>query len=147
MVKTNQNITGRNILALLSNSIFRSLAGYISAIKSEWYIYWEVKKNISFWFEFWLDDLWSALTNNKNLQPVSNKRRLIPLSLSPRHTTCEIDTNMIRNHQSVLSIRFSRTSILIFINSAMFQRNIWCLLAIPNTRYDSSYRFFYTFIK
>ena len=50
---------------------------------------------------------------------------------------------MIRNHQSVLSIRFSRTSILIFINSAMSQRNIWCLFAIPNTRYDSSCRFYF----
>ena len=53
---------------------------------------------------------------------------------------------MIRNHQSVLSIRFSRTSILIFINSAMSQRNIWCLFAIPNTRYDSSCRFFYLYV-
>ena len=50
---------------------------------------------------------------------------------------------MIRNHQSVLSIRFSRTSILIFINSAMSQRNIWYLFAIPNTRYDSSCRFLF----
>ena len=39
MVKTKQNSTDRNILALLSNNIFRSLPGYTTAIKSEWYIY------------------------------------------------------------------------------------------------------------
>ena len=99
-------------------------------------VYTEVKKNISFWFEFWLDDLWSALTNNKNLQPVSNKRSL--------SYTCEIDTNMIRNHQSVLSIRFSSTSIS--INSAMSQRNIGCSFAIRlSYRISLSYIYIYIY--